>query len=60
MTTHEMISLIVEGVIACLGLYIASKAGDMTRSIDQLNTSVALLLERSMNQEKRLDRLEVK
>lgn len=58
MDWKELIHWTLEGLITCAGVYIASKASQITTSIENLNQSVSILLERSTNQEKRIDRLE--
>ena len=60
MEWKELVHWILEGLITCAGVYIAGKASQITISIEELNKSVTLLLERSSNQEKRIDRLEMR
>lgn len=60
MDWKEIAHWALETVATCVGVYIAGKASEITNSIQGLNLSVSTLLERSTNQEKRIDRLEQK
>lgn len=60
MEWKELLHWVLEGIITGAGVYIAGKASQITDSIEHLNQSVSVLLERSTNQEKRIDRLEEK
>ncbi len=60
MEWKEILHWAFESIATAVGVYIASKASEITKSIQGLNLSVSTLLERSTNQEKRIDRLEQK
>jgi len=57
---HEFFTWMLLGGISAIASYIAKSVGKMSKSIEDLNRHMAVIVERTTNHEKRISKLELK
>jgi hypothetical protein len=58
-TIAELIQVAFYGLISIVAVYLANVLGKLKESVDVLNVSIAVVIEKIANHEKRLDRHDV-